>query len=921
MQDFLYQVATYLKKQYESCMSQICVVFPGKRSAFFLEQRLNKVLSKGAKLPKMFSIEDFWTEITQLTPACPEEQLCILYQIHLQINSEKSPLQTEDLSDFSGTGILMLKDFEDIDNQLVNPKSIFSSLSTIKELSFYDKREEELTEFQKKYLQFFKQLEIYYLKLQEKLLTSDTATLGLMSRMVAENPSKYISKLPYKKYIFVGFNALTKAEMTFITYLRDNQLLDYLIDADKFYLENPLHEAGDFIRKIKEKLFFGKEIQFIGNYFSQNAKNITFIGVPEAIGQAKILESVLASIPAEDANASTAIVNLDENLLLPILHSMDTAKANITMGYPLQRTSCAQMLSILLLSISNRKSVDKEGHYSLYFRDLSAFLTHPCIENLLSESEEKKLQIKEIFLQNEKIYCSVKDFEKMGKEAQISQELWNLLTSVLYQCIDFEGYCKNLRQLLHKIYETLSSGELEKEAMYQLENHISLIQSVLTSNMVSNFETFRFIFEYSLRSLSLPFESMPDAHLQILGLLETRTLDFQNIIVLSANEGILPAGKRGNSLLPYDVRRYYQLPVYHAIDSITAYHFYRLLQRSKNIYLVYNLDTTENKTEKSRFLLQLQNELQHFDNVNITDKMMTYPFPQIASKICLDIPKTAEIVQKLQKFVYSASSINTFLKCGRWFYFQYLLKIRSDSVFDETHTLQSNVIGNAVHHVLQHAVKDGKFIPLSKQDIENQVSTFLKNQHNVPIEELQFEKNHLIFSIIVKYIADYLDFTMKNGDFTVEETEQKYDKTKLQIEGTEISLKAIIDRVDIVGNQRIISDYKTGEVNTDVKIKSLDDVFDGKHDKALQLLFYAFVYCREKSMQNIETQIIALRKMSQKFILQINEQSLLTAEILDEFEQSLTDVITHILSPNEPFSPTNDDKLCNNCTYKKMCGK
>ena len=383
---FLSQVAQHIHKQYGTQLSEICVIVPNRRSIVFLKKELATVYGKAFLAPAFFSIEDFLVSLTDLENISTEEQLLTLYKVYNELNSEKNIEEILPLHEFSAKAQLMLNDFNDIDANLVNANVLFTSLAEIKQLSFFGKTDEELSPFQRNYLQFFQELGEYYTRFTTKLLQENKAYQGLIYRQVAENLTACFAKQPYKKYIFVGFNALSKVEQLVVEYLRQLDVLDYLIDADSFYVENQSHEAGAFIREVQKSLFDVKSLPITGNYYKETPKKIHLIGLPQALTQAKALHEIVEQLKENNPTlASTAIVPIDETLLLPILHSLEVEQANITMGYSLKQTVLFQLLRDLFIGLENKaKFTSNSPQNRVYYKDLFAFFNNPYIKDILS---------------------------------------------------------------------------------------------------------------------------------------------------------------------------------------------------------------------------------------------------------------------------------------------------------------------------------------------------------------------------------------------------------------------------------------------------------------------------------------------------------------------------------------------------------
>ncbi|MDR1181177.1 MAG: PD-(D/E)XK nuclease family protein [Bacteroidales bacterium] len=924
MNSFLFQIAEYLKTNYAKDLSNICIVVPGKRSIVFLKKQLASLYQKPFLSPAFFSIEDFFSFITGVSPAAKEEQLLTLYKIHLSLMAGKKEQEQTSLHEFSAHAQLMISDFNEIDTSLADTDTLFSSLYSIKELSFFGKRPEELSPFQKNYLNFFKELAVYYKQFTNHLLQQNKGYQGLIYRKAAENISRYIDPLPYRKYVFVGFNALTKAEEVVIEYLLEANKLDYLIDGDVFYTKDKIHEAGRFIRNA-QKLFHDRPLQFIGNYFAETPKNIHIMGLPQSVMQAKLLNEILETIQSSDTLDNTAIALADETLLLPVLHAIDTSHTNITMGYPIKGTILYQLVSGFLIALENRDKFNRNAqgtNIKLYHKDLFIFFNNPYIREVVGNKDNLQEDIPAKLQKNARLFYAKQEYQQVIKT--LSPQLQTLFLELFYTKDTVPSICHNVRALLVEIQKKASLQAMEQETLFLLYKYMEELQNSLSLLDSIDITSFRFLFENYISELTLSFQSDATTGLQILGLLETRTLDFKNVILLSVNEGIIPAGKTINSFIPHDVKTHFGLQTYRGKDAIFSYHFYRLLQRAEHIYLLYNLEGKNGSTEKSRFLYQLKNKLRTFNNIKITDEIIAYPPIKPETETPLAIQKTEAILTDLKQKKYSASSIGAYLECSLRFYFQYVLELEETNVRSIDDMLQSATIGTVIHAVLETAVENGRFKRMTKTEIEQSVRTHICNNKrlNLVEEDLLYEKNHLVFQIIIKYIDSYLKYAQTfEKDFIIKQTEEKLEQT-LSVDNTvSIVLKGVIDRVDLQnnGNKRII-DYKTGKLqDTELKVKDMETVFDGKHTKAFQLLFYASLYNKQYNPAYLEAEIISFRKIKTPYILSIDKERRLSKEVLTDFETTLIQVIQSIFQIETPFTATTFLDRCKYCPYKDIC--
>ena len=533
--------------------------------------------------------------------------------------------------------------------------------------------------------------------------------------------------------------------------------------------------------------------------------------------------------------------------------------------------------------------------------------------------ENKITNIADAILKRNKLFYEAVEMETL---LQPLPDTWkSLLMNLFYGDDTALNICQNIQNLLVEIQKQDCVNATEQEVIYLLYKYIDDLKNDSSLLASSDITDLRFLFENYISAISMPFQSEETEDLQILGLLETRTLDFKNVILLSVNEGVLPAGKTVNSFIPQDVKQHFGLQTYKGKDAVFSYHFYRLLQRAENVYLLYSLDAKNGNMEKSRFLYQLKNELKTFKNIEITDEIISYPPVKMERETPVSIKKTDGMVFKLKNQHYSASSICTYLECGLRFYFRYILELEENNAFSLDDMLQGKTIGTVIHSILEKAVENGRFKQMEKPEIEQLVSERMCSEDlNLTKEDLLYEKNHLVFQIITKYIESYLKFAQSfEENIVVKNTEEKLEH-KLLIDNTMIKLKGVIDRIDSQNGVTRIVDYKTGSTQeSELKIRDIEHVFDGEHAKAFQLLFYAYLYSKQHDTDFLEAEIVSFRKIRTQYNLLINKEKQISVENLTDFENLLTETIQSILNQEIPFTATDATERCKYCIYKGVC--
>jgi ATP-dependent helicase/nuclease subunit B len=921
---FLSQIAAYLSHTYYKELDNICLIMPSNRGIVHLKKYLSNEIGKTFFPPDFFSIEQFMQKVSGLNLCTKEDVWIRLYHIYMA-NTNDNPKDT--FHDFAAKANVILRDFSDIDLALADPTLVFSDLAAIKTLNFFGKSENELSDFQRNYLAFFKQLYVYYEKLKNDLLKEGKAYQGLMYRQASENIAPFCQQRSYQKYVFIGFNAMQASEWRILRFLKQENKLDIIVDADTFYFYDTQHEAGKFLRGMKEELLLDS-MHFIGNYVDEIPKDIQIMGFPNKSLQAKHLPYILKEI-SQDPHKKTAIVLADESLLLPVLHAMDTSHCNITMGYPISHTSLYKLLYQYIQAIENKTNLNKQSKQeSIYHKDIYVFISHPYMQALIVREGGNVNQLRNAILNKGKLFYTQAEIQELCKH--LPQNMGDFLLKVFFSALHPGSFHEQLLYILSYI-ENVIVEHTEKEVYKMICHHIEVLSDLYKQIENPSLKSLRYLFESYISSLTLSFKSNPLSNIQIMGMLETRTLDFDNVIILSVNEGILPSGKNYQSFLPFDLKLHYNISTYQQADAVFSYHYYRLLQRAKHIYLLYDLDNKEGKLEKSRFVKQLQNEWRSKKHIQIHETIYGYPNPVPSDSDPIRITKNQSIIDQIKHINFSPTAINKFLVCELRFYLSEVLRI--EQLAEVKEEIQANVIGIVIHKVLECFFKN--HIPSEKllnEDfikeavLQSFCDTSLTHMELTPQDVLS-EKNYLVYHITVKYVHDYLTLylTQKQNlkDWEVVDFEKKLYKSLQLSQGdpsTEMKLKGIVDRLDINQGIHTVVDYKTGKVeNKELIIQNLEDLFNGDNDKAFQLMFYAYLYYLETHVTPLQARIISFRNLRDSLILHINANNLLTHEVFTQFESLLRQHLSRILDTNAPFSQTIVEEHCKWCDYKSLC--
>ncbi|MEO5645436.1 MAG: PD-(D/E)XK nuclease family protein [Bacteroidia bacterium] len=953
MDDFLHKVSDYIFSSYGEKIDDLCIVLPNRRAGLFLKEHLSKNSGKPIWSPEIFSIEDFIWELSGMKKADTAEQLYIFYSIYKKAEKEKA--ETFEL--FCKWAPTLLNDFNETDAYLADTEKLFGNLSDIRDIEEWSLSNATLTDFQKQYLYFWSSIGGWYHEYREALLKEHIAYPGLAYRYVAENTTTLLTGKKWRKIIFAGFNALNAAEEKIIAGLRESGKADILWDADRYYIENTANEAGRFLRKYRKEYFkppVGSTTFFehIEDRLSTEDKKITVVGVARMVSQAKAAAHYLETFDKEKRySPSTAIVLGDESLLLPLLHALpeEAQHINITMGFPLRNTPIASLVNALFqLHLNadrfNVQTALREGtrERKFYHADLIRLFRHPYIKQLLAASGLAEKLSTHITAKNI-IFSSAGQLENyfpLLKEpfARVRKLLkpWTEIPVAL------EGLI-SLIEMLRPVFSVPASEtglklNIELEYLFQLHLIIKRAATLHEKwNIASDVSTLKALIDQQLSSTTLPFVGEPLSGLQIMGVLETRTLDFENVILLSANENILPAGKAQHSFILYDLRKYFNMPVWDDKDAVSAYHFYRLMQRSRNIVIVHNTDQELfGNREKSRFVTQLLYELP-VANKNIKIEEVVFdaglPATDIAPELII-IPKTGTIPAKMEELSaqgLSPSLLNTYRNCSLQFYFHYIAHLREPDEVKET--IGADTLGTIIHKSLDEIYRpqlgqllSADFFDAARKKVPHTVEAAFAQFYSA--EESSYGKNLLAKKIAVRYLEEYFKREKKNlqtnlsGIPHVSELETELEFT-VEVNGKKVRLKGQADRIDKTDYLVTLIDYKTGKTEKkELKVKEWIDIStNASIGKSFQLLMYAWLYSRMKgNTLPVSSGIVSFRKLSDGFMnVSTPDGEFILPQTLDYFEKALFELLNELFDPEKTFSQTEDPDICRLCDFKGIC--
>lgn len=956
MASFLYRTANSFYQHYNAEISHFTFVFPNRRAGLFFQRYLAQIATKPMFSPEIQTVNDCFASATQWQPADRLGNLFRLYRIFLKHSGSD-----ETFDSFVFWGEMLLSDFEEVDKYLVDAEQLFTNITELKDIDrlynyFSEKQLEAIRQFwtnfvpvheggtHDKFMATWKVLYPVYRDFREELKNEGIATDGMICRNVAERLKKgeNFENWNGKQFVFVGFNALNPCEKTLMQELKKRSQADFYWDYDSNELQDAENPASMF--RAENVHVFPSALTIQPEVESLHDKTFNLIAVPSATGQAKQVHNVLNSIYPEDENRrdwiKTAVVLPDENLLVPLLHSLpgQIEKINITMGFPVSATPVSGLVEhIFELWRRVRISAHKTA---FYHQNVTDILNHQYISSVCNESA---VAITEQMTRFNKIYVDADELQ-----------LHPMLTAIFeknVQAADFLPYILKILQTLqhyHSVSEEKDENiKLQNDYIYQYYiaiNRLNDIINTLWKDEPLAIDTLTRLIRQLTAGASIPFIGEPLDGLQIMGVLETRGLDFENLIITSFNEGVYPSKSVSNSFIPYNLRRGFALPTYEYQDAITSYNFYRLIQRAKNITFIYDSRTEGLQTgEVSRFVHQLY---YHY-GVQFNRKTVTYDIG-FSTPENISIEKSAEVMNKLHRFLLnddnspalSASSIKDYIECPLRFY---LTRIEEMIETDEvTETIEDNMFGNLFHATMEYIYQPYKAKIISSDDFDSLISNqllidkminkafaekYFKLKNNEPIE---LEGNNLLIAhVIRKYIVQVLRTDRAYAPFRYIDSEYKC-KIKIPISAGEVNIKGFIDRIDEKEGRIRILDYKTGSGK--LEFKSVDEVFEHNNDKrpkyVLQTFLYGILYKKEAQGKTIVPGIYYMRDVFKDgFVteLQLRQDSKTKIAVEDfsvfeyEFVEQLKACLEEIFDPAIPFFQSASAEPCKFCPFTGIC--
>lgn len=968
MKTFIEEVALKLYEKYGDEISSLTLVMPSKRARLFFAEALSKIAQRPIWEPDYTSIDDIMCELSALGKA---DKLRIIAELH----KVYSKYHKEDFAEFYHWGEMLAADFDMVDKYMVDASQLFSNISDLKELESdmsYLTAEQialinrfwrtltgdsraviESSNAKSRFLAVWQSLGKIYDELRSNLRKLNIGYTGMIYREAVERLKDGTSSLQgNKRYLFIGFNALSKCEKSLLQHLHNNGLAEFYWDYDNYYTENRFQEAGMFIR---ENISLFGEAEGVSHNNLRNIKSINVMSTSSNVAQCQCVVDILERIAAENngiLDKDTAVVLTDENLLMPLLYALPEkfktksnkgydeevqAAINVTMGYPLRNTLAYSFIE-RLLELQKHASRNKEGEATFYHIDVEGLLSHPYIANI-STSQYGELRSEII----------------KHRLFQVPQSM--VATTPLLQNIfrKTKGWHEEVEYLLQVIDAVAESNEKGEECAFRNEflaitsdSLVKLQKIALSCDIEISESIFRSLVRRHLQAERIPFTGEPLQGLQVMGILETRNLDFKNVILLSMSDNNFPGSKASDkSFLPYGLRYGFEIPTAEHHEGVYAYYFYRLIERAENLYMLYSSAADDKSTgEPSRYIRQLEYETSFpisYSNVGVE--------VTLAESDTISIEKSDEVFDKLLRFTHdktiSPTAFSTYVKCPLRFYFNAVERLRPDDELEES--VDNMTFGNIFHEAADLLYKqiqgDAKPDVLltelrTRGEVEKCVDKAIAKvyfqQEDKPLPELGGELL-IIRNIVREYLgANLLNYDIQNSDFVVNKTECDVDMVvpiDTNGEHFDVRLAGRADRIDSLnGNLMRIIDYKTGKPR--LNYSGIEALFHGepiatkRESNIINTLLYSMMLAHQRGC-DVRPELYYVGSMVRKdysplFVESIDRKSRTLnaySEVATEFEEEVKRTLCEMFDRSTPFTQCEDSSACKYCDYQSICNR
>ena len=948
MEPFLKRVADHLIAKAGKELGNLCVVLPNRRAGLFLQKYFADRFSVPVWLPEILSVEDFIYKLARLEKA---DKLSLLLEFHRQYNAGNRENPTP-LRQFLYWADPLLDDFNDLDFALADASEVFAYLSEIKAIEMWSPASGVLSPLQQDYLHFYQSLGGLYTQLRQAVLSRQSAWPGLAASVLLTSLQKEEVVLSWQTICFAGLNAITPAEQKIIAALQQQCDTILLWDADHFYTRNKEHEAGLFLRKNK-KAFPGPFL-WEENQLAQSDAQIHVQGVPGKVAQAKLAGKILRQWMEEGyyPGEGTAVVLADESLLLPALNAIpgEIKDINVTMGFPMTHSPAYRFFLAWLKLMEDRERMSQLRGQKLAdyrIRLLLPVVTHPWFQFLDAVGERGADQLGEHLLMK---------LQKAGSFSVAANALTAFCREHFGEHIPWQEVfpealpdTMQCRASMALLVDALRQGigakagqdacTLDAEYLYLIHQQLNQLSDYMDKGSVpEDVLTLRLLFERMLSSTQLPLSGEPLKGLQVMGMLETRALDFERVILLSVNEDILPAGKFQQTFLPLEIRNRYHLPSGRERTAVAAYHFYRLLHHPSRVQILYNTEVGRfGGGEKSRFIHQLLFELQNKDGIVPPPPKESGLIPEALPARTLIFEKDDGVMARLDDLArrgFSPSALSTYRRCPLQFYLSRIAHLKPGQ--EEPQEGSSLELGNLLHLALEYLYTPRLGKPLGKEayrQMSQEARETLEQAFRkvFPARTLSGGKSLLLFEQALLMLkgflhseAQWLSDGKEDKQLVISELEKEaaISYSFVNEAGVErsIQLKGKADRIDFLDGQKRIVDYKSGNVkSTGLKLDDPADLVESKYDQAFQLMTYDLIFSSEAGTVH-QLCILALKAMKDgPLTLKFKGSQIIGPEQRLEYRQYLDSLLNEIFDPTIPFTQTEELAHCTYCDFKDLC--
>ena len=965
MKTFIEEVACSLYEKYGDDVSSLTLVLPSKRARLFLVEALSKVARRPLWEPNYTSIDELMCQLSELRKADKLRLVAELYKIYSKYHEEK-------LDEFYHWGEVLIADFDMVDKYLVNASQLFSNISDLKELesdmSYLSAEQIEIINSfwrtltgdgkaviggsvaKNRFLKVWQSLGTIYNEFRCRLKELGVGYTGMVYREAVERLESGEAKLPSEnRYVFVGFNALSKCEKSLLRYLQTAGCAEFYWDYDCYYTADKFQEAGMFIR---ENIALFPQNEGVSHNNFQNIKSVNVLSTSSNVAQCQCVVDILERIASQNGGTldkDTAVVLTDENLLMPLLYSLpekfkvkgddDTTPAiNVTMGYPVRKTLAYSFIE-RLLELQKHASCDKSGEATFYYVDVEGLLSHPYIADISTSQ-----------------YADLRGEIVKHRLFQVPQSMVAkspLLQRIFRKTVGWREQSEYLLDVIDAVSGVATAG---KDDAFRTE-FIAIVSDALVKlhNVVDQCDIevseliYRSLVRRHLQAERVPFTGEPLEGLQVMGILETRNLDFKNVILLSMTDNNFPGSRATDkSFLPYALRYGFDIPTAEHHEGVYAYYFYRLIERAENIYMLYSSAADDKSTgEPSRYIRQL--ELETDFAINCTNAGVEV---SLAESDVISIDKSSEVFEKLLRFTrdkaISPTAFSTYVKCPLRFYFNSVERLRPEDELEES--VDNMTFGNIFHEAadLLYSQIKGDAEPalrLSEMRESGEVercvdraiaTVYFGDEDGVLRHELGGELL-IIRNIVREYLgSNLLNYDIRNNEFVVAETESDVKITlPIEVNGDkfEVHLAGRADRIDSLNNglMRVI-DYKTGKPR--LNYNGIDSLFYGepiatkRESNIINTLLYSMMLSRERG-RDVRPELYYVGSMvrndySSLFIETIDRKSRTLdaySEVAAEFEEAVANTLREMFDRSIPFRQCEDSSACKYCDYQKVCNR